>query len=41
MLHLHHPPSFQLTGNAHIPWLSWVPDTPIGRLDRFAGLPEV
>jgi hypothetical protein len=40
MLHLHHPPSFQLTGNAHIPWLSWVPEAPIGRLDRFAGVPE-
>jgi hypothetical protein len=40
MLHLHHPPSFELTGNAHIPWLSWEPDSPIGRLDRFAGVPE-
>jgi Glycosyl transferase family 2 len=40
MLHLHHPPSFQLTGNAEIPWLSWMPDAPIGRLDRFAGVPE-
>lgn len=40
MLHLHHPPSFDLTGNANIPWLSWVPDAPIGRLDRFAGMPE-
>ncbi len=40
MLHLDHPPSFVLTGNAHIPWLSWVPDAPIGQLDRFAGMPE-
>jgi hypothetical protein len=40
MLHLHHPPSYRLDGNAHIPWLSWVPDTPIGRLDRFAGVSD-
>jgi hypothetical protein len=40
MLHLHHPPSHALAGNAHIPWLSWVPEAPIGRLDRFAGVPE-
>ncbi|MBS2966757.1 glycosyltransferase [Actinocrinis puniceicyclus] len=39
MLHLHHPSSAQLdnghTVNAHIPLLSWVPDGPIGRLDRY------
>jgi hypothetical protein len=40
MLHLHHPPSFRLTGNAHIPWLSWEPGGPIGQLDRFAGIRE-
>ncbi|MEN3358857.1 MAG: hypothetical protein V7637_2839 [Mycobacteriales bacterium] len=40
MLHLDHPPSFDLAGNADIPWLSWEPDAPIGRLDRFAGMPE-
>jgi Glycosyl transferase family 2 len=40
MLHLNHPPSAQLvdgqTVNAHLPFLSWAPTEPIGRLDRFA-----
>jgi glycosyltransferase involved in cell wall biosynthesis len=40
ILHMAHPPAYNLTGNADIPWLSWVPEAPIGRLDRFAGLPE-
>ncbi|MBY0442964.1 MAG: hypothetical protein K2Q25_12650 [Mycobacteriaceae bacterium] len=40
MLHLHHPSTAQLdnghTVNAHIPLLSWTPETAIGRLDRFS-----
>lgn len=40
MLHLYHPSSAHLvdgqTGNAHIPWLTWAPEQPIGQLDRFA-----
>jgi hypothetical protein len=40
MLHLHHPPAYRLDGNSHIPWLSWPPDAPIGRLDRFAGITD-
>lgn len=39
MLHLHHPSSAALVGgqtlNAHIPWLSWSPQGPIGELDRY------
>lgn len=35
MLHLHHPPSYRLTGNAHIPWLSYIPDPRNGQLDRY------
>jgi hypothetical protein len=40
ILHLAHPPSYDLAGNADIPWLSWVPEAPIGQLDRFAGMVE-
>jgi hypothetical protein len=40
MLHLDQPPSAHLvdgrTVNAHLPFLSWAPTEPIGRLDRFA-----
>lgn len=41
LLHMHHPPASELRDdgelvNAHIPALSWRPDGPIGRLDRFA-----
>lgn len=40
MLHLHHPSSAHLTDgqtvNAHIPWLTWAPEEPIGSIDRFA-----
>lgn len=40
MLHLNHPTSVELvdgqTVNAHLPFLSWAPTEPIGRLDRFA-----
>jgi glycosyltransferase involved in cell wall biosynthesis len=40
MLHLHHPTSVHLvdgqTVNAHIPWFTWDPTEPIGRIDRFA-----
>jgi hypothetical protein len=40
-LHMPHPPASELREdgelvNAHIPPLSWRPDQPIGRLDRFA-----
>jgi len=40
LLHMHHPPSSLLMDdgelvNAHIPALSWRPEEPIGRLDRF------
>ncbi|MGI5212755.1 glycosyltransferase [Plantactinospora sp. CA-290183] len=41
LLHMAHPPSSLLMEdgelvNAHIPGLSWRPDGPIGRIDRFA-----
>ncbi|WP_394840135.1 hypothetical protein LVJ94_24935 [Pendulispora rubella] len=41
LLHLHHPPGpiprhDGKKVNARIPWLSWQPEEPIGRLDRFA-----
>ncbi|HVQ90726.1 MAG TPA: glycosyltransferase [Mycobacteriales bacterium] len=39
MLHLYHPPSYRLSGNAHIPWLSYVPAPAIGQLDRYAEAP--
>jgi hypothetical protein len=43
MYHLHHPSSAHLvdgqTVNAHIPWLSWRPDSPIGDLHKFATTP--
>jgi hypothetical protein len=39
MLHLHHPSSAYRPGgkpvNAHIPWLTWAPDAPIGSLDKY------
>ena len=41
MPHLHHPPSYRLTGNAHIPWLSYVPDPRNGRADRYEEFPVV
>jgi GT2 family glycosyltransferase len=45
LLHLNHPSSALLRDdgelvNAHIPALSWKPDSPIGRLDRFAAVGE-
>lgn len=45
ILHLPHPPASLLRGdgelvNAHIPPLSWRPEEPIGRLDKFAGAGE-
>ncbi|MDW8806276.1 galactosyltransferase-related protein [Streptomyces scabiei] len=44
MLHMQHPPASLLRPdgelvNAHIPPLSWRPEEPIGRLDRFASEP--
>ncbi|QNS09360.1 glycosyltransferase [Streptomyces xanthii] len=44
LLHMNHPPAAVLREdgelvNAHIPWLSWDPQQPIGRLDRFAPAP--
>jgi len=44
LIHMRHPPSSALREdgeltNAHIPPLSWRPDAPIGRLDRFATVP--
>lgn len=40
MFHLHHPTSAHLrdgqTVNAHIPWLTWDPEGPIGRIDRYS-----
>jgi hypothetical protein len=41
LLHMHHPPASLLRDdgelvNAHIPALSWRPDGPIGKIDRFA-----
>ncbi|WP_326770467.1 glycosyltransferase (plasmid) [Streptomyces sp. NBC_01591] len=41
LLHMNHPPAAVLREdgelvNAHIPWLSWDPEEPIGRIDRFA-----
>lgn len=41
LLHMAHPPASMLLENgelvnAHIPGLSWAPEEPIGRIDRFA-----
>ena len=41
LLHMRHPSIYKLRKdgalvNAHIPPLSWPPDSPIGKLDRFA-----
>ncbi|MFJ6016543.1 galactosyltransferase-related protein [Streptomyces sp. NPDC092952] len=45
LLHMNHPPAAVLREdgelvNAHIPWLSWAPREPIGRIDRFAPVPR-
>ncbi|MEB8340248.1 glycosyltransferase [Streptomyces endophyticus] len=45
LLHMNHPPAAVLGAdgelvNSHIPWLSWDPREPIGRLDRFAPAPH-